>query len=90
VPLSFIGWAWSHGQDYGERERDLHSIYALTPDTPDLLQKYRIDYVVIGPNERSEMHANEDGFRARYPVIAQSPTYEVFDVRQPRAAAAAP
>jgi hypothetical protein len=82
VVMSYPGWLWTHGIDVTERERDLREIYALSENAPALLQKYRVDYVVIGPNERNDLAANVPAFQARYPNVISTPNYAVFDVRQ--------
>jgi hypothetical protein len=46
------------------------------------MQKYGVDYVVIGPNERRELQANLEGYRARYPSIIQTENYDIFEVGQ--------
>lgn len=80
VLMGYWGWLWTHGIDYGERERDLKAIYAYTDNTPSLLAKYNIDYVVIGPVEREQLQPNVKAFRQRYPQIITTPNYEIFAV----------
>jgi hypothetical protein len=82
VLMSYTGWLFAFGIEYGERERDLRAIYALAPDAQSLIDKYGIDYVVIGPGERSDFRPNITQFRARYgqPFIATG-QYEVYRVR---------
>ena len=78
--IGFPPWLFTWGIDYAERERDLRTIYALTAEAPALMDKYGVDYVLIGPNERRDLHANVDGYRARYPCIIRTKTHEVFAV----------
>jgi hypothetical protein len=80
VMMGYPGWLWSHGYDYTQRERDLRAIYLFSPDTPRLLRTYGVDYVVIGPNERQELKANEAAFREHYPMVISTANYEVFKV----------
>jgi uncharacterized membrane protein len=65
---------------YQERERDVRSIYALAPNTAALLQKYNVDYIVIGPGEEQEFKPNVELFRSRYPRIINTENYEIFKV----------
>lgn len=82
VMMSYPGWLWSHGYDYSEREADLRSIYALAPDAPRLIEKYGIDYVVVGPNESFQLGANRDAFRSSFRSVGSTANYELFSVRR--------
>lgn len=81
VMMSYRGWLFAFGVNYQERERDVRSIYALAPNTPVLLKKYDVNYVVIGPGEEQEFKPNIELFRARYPRIVRTENYEIFKVR---------
>jgi hypothetical protein len=82
VLMSYTGWLFAFGIDYDQRLNDLRAIYALGPDAQGLIDKYGIDYVVIGPGERNEFKPNVAQFRARYgqPFIATG-QYEIYKVR---------
>ena len=82
VVVGYSGWLSTQGYDYEERERDLYAIYALAPNAPQLLAKYRVDYVVIGPREREELAANLAAYLAHYPTIIRTANYQVFAVGQ--------
>lgn len=81
VMMGYPGWLFSYGIDYSQRERDLRAIYALAANTPALLEKYNVEYVVIGPNERQNLKPNVEAFRSRYQRIINTGNYEVFKVR---------
>jgi hypothetical protein len=81
VVMSYTGWLFSFGVDYQERERDVRAIYALAPSADALLQRYAVDYVVIGPGEEQEFKPNLELFRSRYPCIIRTGNYEIFKVR---------
>jgi hypothetical protein len=80
VVMSFPGWLWSQGFDYTARERELRTIFELGSEAAPLLTKYHVDYVVIGPYERTQLTGNLTGYRDAYPRIIQTPNYEVFAV----------
>ena len=48
------------------------------------LADHRVDYVVIGPTEKETLGADLAAYRARYPVVIESESYAIFDVRAPR------
>ncbi|MBI2817167.1 MAG: hypothetical protein HYX72_09535 [Acidobacteria bacterium] len=77
--LGYPGQAWSRGLDYGSRENDIRQIYAGSPQAPALISSYRINYVMVGPQERTTLAVN-DAFWSRFPVIAQSGEYRVVKV----------
>jgi hypothetical protein len=81
VLMSFPGWMWSQGADTKQREHDLRAILALGPTAKDLIAKYHVDYVVIGPNEKEKMGADLEGYRRGFPTTARTDSYDVFDVR---------
>ncbi len=78
--MRYSGHLGSHGIDYGERERDVKSIYSGGANADGLIQKYGIDYVLVSPEERSSVAANEQFFR-KFPVIAEAGQYKVYKVK---------
>ncbi len=77
--MRYPGHLASHGIDYGPRENDVKMIYAGGPQAEALLQKYGIEYVLISPEERSAMRANEMFF-GKFPVFAEVGQYKVHKV----------
>ena len=49
--------------------------------TPQLLAKYSIDYVIIGPGEQSNFDASESYYLSRYPLLFEGDGQKIFDVR---------
>jgi hypothetical protein len=80
--MGYGGWLWSQGYDYAERERDLREIYALAPRAPELMNKYGVTHLVVGPWERFNFGINPEMFRPRYPPVVETTNYSVFDVRR--------
>jgi uncharacterized membrane protein len=72
---------WSQGADTKQREQDLRAILTLSPTAKELIEAYRVDYVVIGPNEKEKLGADLEGYRRGFPTIARTDSYDVFDVR---------
>lgn len=77
--MGYPGHIWSHGLDPGPRGADVRTIYAGSDKSADLLTRYRIDYVVVGPLERRQMTVN-DSFFERYVTVAESPGYRLYRV----------
>jgi hypothetical protein len=80
IVMGYRGWLWSYGVDYGQVERDVAAMYAGGSRAAELLAKYDVSYVCLGPSERSLLHANEPFFSARYPVVIRSGPFLVYDV----------
>ena len=82
--MGYWGQLWVSGIAYQQRQADVGTIYAMGPGADSLLRQYKVDYVVIGPDERSILRANEAAYAARFPVVASTQDYRVYDVRSLR------
>jgi hypothetical protein len=80
VVMGYPGWLWSQGYAYKDRERDVRSMFEMSPAAEELLRAYGIDYLVVGPAEKLELGADSDRFRSRYSSVIRTRTYEVFEV----------
>ncbi len=80
--LGYTAHVWSHGIDYRPRERVLKGIYAGEPGALELIQKTGVQYVVVGPLERSKTRVNEEFFQ-QFSVVAQDGDSTVYQVAQP-------
>jgi len=89
VLLGYGGWLWSQGIDFKARASDERSIFALSPDSAALIERYQLAYVVLGPDERKSFGADPEAWRARYPSILKTEGYEVFSVSPSRGATGA-
>jgi len=78
--MRYTGHLSSHGIDYGGRESDLKEMYLGGPRALQLMQQYGIEYVLVGPEERSKLSANEAYFN-RNSAVAVSGQYKVYAVR---------
>ncbi len=78
--MRYIGHLSSHGIDYLPREENLKRIYAGDGVADILLKKDEIEYVLISPEERTSLIANEEFFK-KYPVIAESGQYRVYKIK---------
>ncbi len=78
--MRYSGHLSSHGIDYGPREDDVKHIYQGGGVADILLRKYDIEYVLISPEEKNSLAANEDFFK-KYPVVAEAGQYRVYKVK---------
>jgi preprotein translocase subunit Sss1 len=77
--MGYPGHIWTHGIDSGLRESDIKRIYSGSFDSRALLTKYRVDYVVVDPQERSVMQVN-DAFFKQFPEVASVGEYHLYKV----------
>lgn len=81
IYVGYANWLWTEGIDYVPRSEEVKRIYRAEPGTEALIAKHGIDYVVIGPHERDQFHADEAAFQKRYPVLVTVGRWTVYDVR---------
>ena len=85
--MSYAGWIVSWGIDYRAREEDIRTIYAGGPAAEQLIKRYYIRYIVVGPKERELIKpVNEDFFRGRFPVVIQEGPTNVYCVTRGKTA----
>jgi hypothetical protein len=77
--MGYPGHIWTHGLDFGPRENEIKQIYAGGPDAAALLAKYRVDYVVIGPQEHHVVQPNVAFFDV-YPQVVNVGEYYLYKV----------
>ncbi|HEY3523580.1 MAG TPA: hypothetical protein VGK63_07725, partial [Candidatus Limnocylindrales bacterium] len=81
--VGYANWLWAEGLPYVPRQDDALQILRWGPAAESLIATNEIDYVVIGPLERTE-GANEAAFAERFPVAVETENYRVYDVRSLR------
>lgn len=79
ILLGFHGWLWSHGLPYEERAGDVENIYKEGETANNLISKYKVNYVVVGPAEKQEFQVDESYF-SKYPSIRISTDLTIYDV----------
>jgi hypothetical protein len=86
--LGYPGSIWSRGLDYGLRESDIRQIYAGVPEAPELMRRYRVDYLLMSPLEDDYLKENNlsvnEAFWSQFSVIAQSGEYRLYKIELPR------
>ncbi|MBX7055246.1 MAG: hypothetical protein K1X36_09840 [Pyrinomonadaceae bacterium] len=78
--MRYIGHLSSHGIDYAEREEQTKRIYDGGGVAELYLRKNEIEYVLVSPEERNSLGANEEFFK-KYSVIAESGQYRVYKIK---------
>ena len=75
-------WLWSHGYSFAEREADVRAIYAGRDDARELLRYYGVDYIYLGPRERTDLKANHDFFERGFPRVYHNGEITIYDARE--------
>ena len=75
--LGYPGWTWSRGLDASQREAEIARMYAGAPDAQDLLRRYHVEYVLIGPEELAKMKPNLE-FWSHYSLLQQIGGYRLY------------
>jgi len=77
--MGYPGHIWTHGIDSGPREADIKKIYNGSFEARTLLAKYKVDYVVVDPQEHSVMPVN-DAFFKQFNEVATVGEYHLYKV----------
>jgi hypothetical protein len=79
--MGYPGHIWTHGLDYIEREQQIRQIYTGAPNAENLLARYGVEYVVVGPLERQlpQMQVN-DSFFAKYAKVGEAGEYRLYKI----------
>lgn len=65
-------WLSFHGYDNSERHADVKAFYADPAGHLDILEKYGVDYILVGDWERGGMTVNEQAMRRLFPAVYES------------------
>ncbi|MBA3693098.1 MAG: hypothetical protein H0W77_06615, partial [Acidobacteria bacterium] len=77
--LGYIGHVWSHGIAPYEREQIVKKIYTGGEEAKQLIEQNKINYILVGPQERKFTTVNETFFQS-YPVVAEAGDFRVYQV----------
>ena len=80
----YAGHLWSWGIDGSKRMEDIRKMYEGYKGyqgTKKLLDKYGVNYVVIGPPEKREMKPNLEFYKNNFPILVKSENYYVFKIK---------
>jgi hypothetical protein len=80
VLLGYRGWMWTYGIDDSQVYNDILDMYSGGVRAEELLQSYKVDYVVIGYSERFDYAANESFFSQNFELILSNSEYNVYKV----------
>jgi hypothetical protein len=79
--MGYPGHLWTHGIDYQRRELEVATIYRGGSNTLEPLSRLGVNYVIIGPAERTQLAVDENYFASLYPAVIDHAGYRVYRVR---------
>lgn len=80
VVLGYPGHVISHGMDAAPLEHAIAAIFTGDSTAARHLREHKVDYIVLGPNERQRYGDKTAWLDARFPLFAQSENYRVYKV----------
>jgi len=83
VVMGYEGWLWTYGFEYQEVKSDVAKIYEGGKSMEGISQ-YGIDYVVIGPDEKSRYSINLITLSEVSDVVYQTPNWTILKIRSGR------
>lgn len=81
IILGYKGWVSNFGFDIEERSEDVSDIYQYPESSQKLINKYNIDYVVVGIRETREFNVNQKYFEEHYAVAFKNIDTTIFDIK---------
>lgn len=80
--MAYRGWLWSQGYTYQPVEQDVLEMFRGTPNSLALIQKYKVNYIVIGDNERRDFLARQEYFDNTFPIAFQLGSTTIYSVER--------
>lgn len=78
--MGYPGHIWTHGLQFVQRESEIRRIYLGMPDADQLIRKYGIEYLVVGPQERVVTPMNPVFF-TRFQKVGEVGEYTLYKTR---------
>jgi len=79
--MGYPGHIWTHGLQFVQREGEIKRIYLGMPDAEQLIRKYGIEYLVVGPQEGIVTPVNER-FISRFQKVGEVGEYKLYKIGQ--------
>jgi hypothetical protein len=78
--MGYPGHIWTHGLQFVQRESEIKRIYLGAPDAEQLIGKYGVEYLVVGPQEKIVTPINE-AFLTRFQKVGEVGEYKLYKIR---------
>ena len=78
--MGYPGHLWTHGIDAGSKQANITAVYGGGEQAVRLMFELNVDYVLIGPVERSQLYVDEEFFAGRYQLIIDRSDYRLYRI----------
>ncbi|MHC4796767.1 MAG: hypothetical protein ACYTF1_09000 [Planctomycetota bacterium] len=79
--LGFTPWVDNFGIDSAPAKKDLEKMFSMAEGAEELLKKYKVSFIVVGPAEKHHFQVDQDLFDRLFPVAFANSTHTIYDVR---------
>ena len=82
IVLGYDFWVTSHGyksSDYDAIKADVQAMYRGGPAAKNLLLNYRVDYIYIGPEEKTELMPNVQYFETNNRAVFRNKDITIYE-----------
>ncbi len=86
-PSNFLS---THGLDYIGRQNEVLIFYAYPAENLDILTRYDVSYIVVGPAERYSLSLDEEALDTLFPTVYDADRIKIYDVLSPLISSSAP
>ena len=80
IVMGWEHWLQNYGYETTQRAQDIKDIYTGEPSARDLIKKYSIDYIVVGPTERKIYQINDSIFQSLGTVFLKNDTLIIYNI----------
>lgn len=81
ILMSYPGLLWVHGINYQQRDQDINNIFTGNKDAPNLLQKYKVNFVVLEDSQPDGITINKPFFD-QFEVLFKNNQYTIYKVNE--------
>lgn len=78
VVLGYPGHIMSHGLNHAPTEQAVKDIYSGNVSAEEKLKQYGVDYIVVGPHEKSKYGPAVDWLQKRFTEFMRSQNYIIY------------
>jgi hypothetical protein len=75
--MGYPGHIWTHGLEFAPREAEIRRIYSGAPDAMKLIADHKIEYAVVGPQERTTNIVNQMFF-TQFQKVGEVGEYQLY------------
>ncbi len=65
-------WLYYHGYDLSERENDIRNFYQAPAERTDVLEKYSVDYILLGGYEHNNTNSDTLALEENYTLVYEA------------------